>query len=74
MAAQLKLKKIPEQVLVITGASSGIGLTTAKMAAERGAIGIIQVLSPRDWLMTPWARMVDRQDELTDETAAAVPV
>jgi short-subunit dehydrogenase len=35
MAAQLK--NLSEQVLVITGASSGIGLTTAKMAAERGA-------------------------------------
>jgi short-subunit dehydrogenase len=35
MAAQLK--SLSEQVLVITGASSGIGLTTAKMAAERGA-------------------------------------
>lgn len=33
----IKLKKINEQVIVITGASSGIGLTTARMAAERGA-------------------------------------
>lgn len=33
----VQLKKLSEQVLVITGASSGIGLTTAKMAAERGA-------------------------------------
>lgn len=33
----MKLKKISEQVLVITGASSGIGLTTAKMAAKQGA-------------------------------------
>lgn len=33
----LKLKRIEDQVVVITGASSGIGLATAKMAAERGA-------------------------------------
>jgi short-subunit dehydrogenase len=33
----IQLKKLSEQVLVITGASSGIGLTTAKMAAKRGA-------------------------------------
>ena len=32
----LKLKKLNEQVMVITGASSGIGLVTARMAAERG--------------------------------------
>ena len=31
------LKNLNEQVIVITGASSGIGLTTARMAAERGA-------------------------------------
>jgi short-subunit dehydrogenase len=32
-----KLKPISEQVIVITGASSGIGLATARMAARRGA-------------------------------------
>lgn len=34
---KLKLKPLREQVMVITGASSGIGAATAKMAAERGA-------------------------------------
>jgi short-subunit dehydrogenase len=33
----LKLKRLRDQVMVITGASSGIGLTTAEMAAEAGA-------------------------------------
>jgi NADP-dependent 3-hydroxy acid dehydrogenase YdfG len=33
----MNLKKISEQTIVITGATSGIGLTTARMAAEKGA-------------------------------------
>ncbi|MFP5392795.1 MAG: SDR family oxidoreductase [Gammaproteobacteria bacterium] len=33
----VKLKKLSEQVIVITGATSGIGLTTARMAAAKGA-------------------------------------
>ncbi|NVD45638.1 SDR family oxidoreductase [Qipengyuania atrilutea] len=37
MRSQLKLKPIDEQVLVITGATSGHGLCTAQMAAKRGA-------------------------------------
>jgi short-subunit dehydrogenase len=32
-----KLKPLEQQVMVITGASSGIGLVTARMAARRGA-------------------------------------
>jgi NAD(P)-dependent dehydrogenase (short-subunit alcohol dehydrogenase family) len=34
---KVSLKKLPEQVVVITGASSGIGLATAQLAAARGA-------------------------------------
>jgi NAD(P)-dependent dehydrogenase (short-subunit alcohol dehydrogenase family) len=34
---RLRLKQLADQVIVITGASSGIGLVTARMAAERGA-------------------------------------
>jgi NADP-dependent 3-hydroxy acid dehydrogenase YdfG len=33
----VKLKKVADQVIVITGASSGIGLATAETAARRGA-------------------------------------
>ena len=33
----MKLKNLQEQTIVITGATSGIGLTTARMAAEKGA-------------------------------------
>nr|WP_318540377.1 SDR family oxidoreductase [Terribacillus saccharophilus] len=32
-----KMKKLKDQVIVITGASSGIGLVTARMAAKKGA-------------------------------------
>lgn len=34
---RLSLKELKDQVIVITGASSGIGLVTARMAAEQGA-------------------------------------
>ena len=34
---KFKTKKLKDQVIVITGASSGIGLATARLAAKRGA-------------------------------------
>ena len=34
---KINLKKVQDQVVVITGASSGIGLVTARMAADKGA-------------------------------------
>jgi short-subunit dehydrogenase len=37
MSARIKLKPLSQQVVVITGASSGIGLVTARMAAAQGA-------------------------------------
>ena len=33
----VKLKPLDQQVIVITGASSGIGLATAEAAIQRGA-------------------------------------
>lgn len=37
MTSQLKLKPLEEQVIVVTGATSGHGLCTAQMAADEGA-------------------------------------
>lgn len=37
----VRLRKLEEQTIVITGASSGIGLTTARMAAEKGAAVVL---------------------------------
>lgn len=39
-------KPIHEQVIVITGASSGIGLSTARLAASRGASLVLAARSP----------------------------
>ncbi|MGF6275494.1 short-subunit dehydrogenase [Massilia sp. UYP11] len=54
----VKLRRINEQVMVITGATSGIGLSTARMAAGRGARLVLA------------ARADDALDELVDELRA----
>lgn len=51
----MELKQLSEQTIVITGASSGIGLTTARMAAEKGAQLVLA------------ARSENALRELTDE-------
>ncbi|WP_435179859.1 SDR family oxidoreductase [Halorussus sp. AFM4] len=50
-----ELKPVEDQVMVVTGASSGIGLTTARMAADRGAKVVLA------------ARSEDALRELTEE-------
>jgi short-subunit dehydrogenase len=67
-----KLKKLSDQVVVITGASSGIGLATAEAAAEKGASlvlaarsksaldGIVQKLSARTAVVAVECDVSDR--------------
>ena len=43
----IKLKPLNEQVIVITGASSGIGLTTAQSAAKQGAKVVLAARSKK---------------------------
>jgi NAD(P)-dependent dehydrogenase (short-subunit alcohol dehydrogenase family) len=45
---ELKLKPIGEQTIVITGASSGIGLVTAKKAAQLGARVVLAARNEND--------------------------
>jgi short-subunit dehydrogenase len=55
----VKLKNLKDQVMVITGASSGIGLTTARAAAEKGAALVLA------------SRNQDALEKLTNEINAA---
>jgi short-subunit dehydrogenase len=45
---RVKLKKLREQTIVVTGASSGIGLTTAEMAADAGARVVLSSRNEED--------------------------
>jgi short-subunit dehydrogenase len=48
MRRKWKPKRLRDQVIVITGASSGIGLATARMAAARGASVVLTSRNERD--------------------------
>jgi len=48
MSRGWKPKRLRDQVIVITGASSGIGLTTARAAAERGARVVLTARNQED--------------------------
>jgi short-subunit dehydrogenase len=55
----MDLKPVEEQVIVITGASSGIGLATAQAAAQRGAQVVLA------------ARSIDTLERICDDIEAA---
>jgi short-subunit dehydrogenase len=48
MSRGWKAKKLRDQTIVITGASSGIGLATARMAAQRGARVVLTSRNEQD--------------------------
>ena len=61
-----ELKPVEDQVMVITGASSGIGLTTARMATQRGAKVVLAARSG--------AALAQLADELTRSGGRAIHV
>ena len=61
------LKPLHQQVIVLTGASSGIGLCTARMAAERGA-GLVLAARSEDALR----RLCDEINDLGGEAIYVV--
>jgi short-subunit dehydrogenase len=63
---KIELKKLNEQTMVITGASSGIGLTTARLAAKRGARLILAARSE--------GALRQLTDEITQDGGQAVYV
>lgn len=62
----LKLRRLRDQVVVITGASSGIGLVTARMAAKRGARLVLAARS-QDAVM-----QLERELERPDRRAVGI--
>ncbi|TWI65227.1 short-subunit dehydrogenase [Pseudoduganella lurida] len=62
----MRLKRLSEQVIVITGATSGIGLTTARLAAARGAKLVIAARAEQ--------ALQDLEDQLRQRGAEALAV
>ena len=61
-----RLKPLSQQAIVITGASSGIGLCTAKLAAERGARVVLAARNEKDLQLAV--------DEITAQGGEAIHV
>jgi len=62
----IHLKKLSDQVLVLTGATSGIGLVTARQAARRGARLVLAARSE--------AELRELENEITSRGSQAVSV
>lgn len=66
MSEKFKPKELKQQTIVITGASSGIGLATARMAASRGA-NVVLAARSRDTLQ-------DIEQEINSQGGSALSV
>jgi short-subunit dehydrogenase len=72
----MKLKNISEQTIIITGATSGIGLTTARMAAEKGAKLVLIARNEQalrelaDELSANGTRVIYSVGDIADETTS----
>src|SRR5688572_17122254 len=70
-------KSVKDQVIVITGASSGIGLATARMAARRGARVVMAARNEQDLkeaaeeIRVNGGRAIAVTTDVADETAVA---
>jgi len=70
-------KKLKDQVIVITGASSGIGLATARMAARRGARVVMAARNEEDLnkaaaeIRANGGRVVTAVTDVSDESAVS---
>jgi len=69
-AVNATLKPVEDQVIVITGATSGIGLATARMAAERGARVVLAARSEDD--LEQLAQEIQRKGGEAEYVAADV--
>lgn len=65
----VQLKPLAEQIMVITGASSGIGLTTARMAAKNGVRGLVLAARSDE----PLKKLVEEINAGGTTQAVAVP-
>ncbi|MGY6118509.1 SDR family oxidoreductase [Paraburkholderia strydomiana] len=66
----VKLKPVGQQVIVITGATSGIGLATARLAASKGAR--LMLIARDEEALTALARQLGDQGALVDYAVADV--
>ncbi|WOD16013.1 SDR family oxidoreductase [Paraburkholderia kirstenboschensis] len=66
----VKLKPVGQQVIVITGATSGIGLATARLAASKGAR--LMLVARDEEALTALARQLGDQGALVEYTVADV--
>ena len=68
----MRLTPLAHQIIVLTGASSGVGLATARLAAARGAgLGLVARSGPALWCQTASAGGTGRPNTRRSTVRAA---